>query len=161
MVRIYPSICRRIFENVFKLKGHNLENAESSAESFESLKTDSKLFQILRNLPRKIPCFQYCVVLCETSLRWFSDFTRTTLRIFRVVSKNLELMVNFLSKIHKIPTKIRVFQIVSYQHNNVSNIPPTHGGVYLDHLKQFLVSFKTFEKNSAECSVFSRLCHLR
>ena len=38
------------------------------------------------------------------------------------------------------------FQIVSYQLNYVSKCPPTHRGVYLDHLEQFRTSFKTFEK---------------
>ena len=40
----------------------------------------------------------------------------------------------------------RVFQIVSYWLKYVSKYPPTHGGVYFDHLEQFGISFKTFEK---------------
>ena len=39
--------------------------------------------------------------------------------------------------------------------------PPTHGGVYLDHLEQFGVSVKTFEKIPRNVSVFSRLWHFR
>ena len=42
--------------------------------------------------------------------------------------------------------KFRVFQIVSYQLKYISNDPPTHGGLYLDSLEQFGVSFETFEK---------------
>ena len=40
----------------------------------------------------------------------------------------------------------RVFQIVSYKLNYISNDPPTHGGVYFDHLEQFAISFMTLEK---------------
>ena len=40
-----------------------------------------------------------------------------------------------------------VFQIVSYQLIYISKDPPTHGWIYLDHLDQFEISFKTFEKN--------------
>ena len=48
-----------------------------------------------------------------------------------------------------------VFQIVFYQLEYISNDPPTHGWVYFDHLGQVGISFEFFEKNSAECSVFS------
>ena len=86
MVRIYPSMCRRIFGNVFKLKGHNLENTESSAEYsvlsryfnsswtvfpktlrltdgyiltiWNSLESVVNFWKILRN----IPCFPDCVI---------------------------------------------------------------------------------------------------
>ena len=42
--------------------------------------------------------------------------------------------------------RFRVFQIVSYQLNFVSTDPQTHGRVYFDHLEQFWINFKTFEK---------------
>ena len=36
---------------------------------------------------------------------------------------------------------------------NISKDPPTHGGVYFDHLEQFGISFQTFEKipRNAQC----------
>ena len=73
--------------------------------------------KIPRNVPRKIPWFPYCVILCEVSIRWSLNLTRITLRLFGVVSQNLESVVNILSKFNKIPSKFRVFQIVSYQLN--------------------------------------------
>ena len=42
--------------------------------------------------------------------------------------------------------KIILFHIVSYNVNYISKDPPTHGGVYFNHVEQFGVSFKTFEK---------------
>ena len=50
--------------------------------------------------------------------------------------------------------RFRVFQIVSYQLNYISNDPPTDGGVYFDHLKQFGISFKTFQKIPRNVSCF-------
>ena len=46
--------------------------------------------------------------------------------------------------------KFHVFQIVSYQLSYIYNGPQNHRGVSLDHLEQFRISFKTFEKKSAE-----------
>ena len=37
--------------------------------------------------------------------------------------------------------RFRVFQVMSYQLNYISNDPPIDGGVYFDHMKQFGISF--------------------
>ena len=76
------------------------------------------------------------------------------LRPFNVVSKSLDLVVHILGKFHRMfRVRFRVFQIVSYQFNYISNYPPTDGGVYFDHLEQFGISFKTFKKF---CGIFCR-----
>ena len=41
--------------------------------------------------------------------------------------------------------KFHVFQIVSYQLNHISGASGALREVYLDHFKQFVISFKTFE----------------
>ena len=55
---------------------------------------------------------------------------------------SLEAVLRFSKKFRG---KSRVFQIVSYQLNYIYKGPHTHGGVCLDHLESFRISFKTFE----------------
>ena len=55
--------------------------------------------------------------------------------------------------------RFHVFQIVSYLLDYISIAPPIHRGVYFNHLEQFGISFKNFEKIFAEDSMFFRVCH--
>ena len=55
------------------------------------------------------------------------------------------MLLELMGILYGIPSKFRVFQIASYQLNHGSKDPPTHGGVYFEHLEQFGISFKTFK----------------
>ena len=92
------------FPKILQLMGGYIVTVLNSLESVLGF-----FYRIPRNVSRKITCFPYCVILCEALLRWSSNLTRITLRLFGVVSKNLELVVNILSKFQDIPSKIPCF----------------------------------------------------
>ena len=124
---------------------------------FESLKTDSKLFQIIKIYPSLtwrifgniIRLIWHNLENMESSA-WFFQMFFNWFRTDSKWSKYTHLWVGWfldmlLSWYCKIWRRFRIFQIVSYHLKYISKGPPSHGGVYFDHLEPLRMIFKTFE----------------
>ena len=96
MVKIYPSMCRRIFGNVFKLTGHNLVNTEYPTE-FQIICSKVPFAPFTPQLLFQIIIALFCVNLSNNGATLHQKMTQTGKHgIFRgIFSKVLKLIPNY------------------------------------------------------------------